>query len=612
MRFFFFALAVLLTAGLSAQPDRWQQSATYEMDIDFDVRKNQYAGEQTLRYTNNSPDTLHRVFYHLYFNAFQPGSMMDVRSRTIEDADARVSDRISKLKPDEIGYQRVKRLTQNGTALQHEVVGTVLEVELAEPILPGTTHEFQMEWDAQVPLQIRRSGRDNKEGVRYSMTQWYPKMAEYDYQGWHADPYVGREFYHIWSDFDVKITIDADYVVGGTGYLQNPAEIGYGYAPEPRKRGKQLTYHFKAPKVGDFFWAADPDYKHVTRKRADGMTMHFFYQPGEKTTTNWENLPEVMDEAFAYINEHYGHYPYEQYSFIQGGDGGMEYPMGTLITGHRNFQSLVGVSVHELMHSWYQHLLGTNEALHPWMDEGFTSWASAEVMNHLAAKGLLGAVETKDFPHARSYASLRGFRGSGKQEALSTHSDHYGTNAAYSVAAYVNGAVFLEQLRYVIGEEAFARTMKRYYHDWAFKHPNPNDFIRVAEKESGLELDWYLEYWINGTNYADYEVKDVDGAGSKATVQLEKNGRMPLPLEILVTTKDGKRMWYYTAPQIMRGEKAAPAYTGGSWTVLPDWPWTNPTYEFTVDVPKDDIEKVEINPTGRMFEDDLENNVWED
>ncbi|MFT4685065.1 MAG: hypothetical protein ACJATN_000092 [Neolewinella sp.] len=603
-------LAILLaTVSLSAQPDRWQQRAEYAMEIDMNVKKNQYTGKQILTYYNNSPDTLHRVFYHLYFNAFQPGSMMDVRNLNLPDADRRVGDRISQLKDDEIGYIKPEALLRDGTPQAYTVEGTVMEVVLTNPIMPGTSTTFKLEWDAQVPLQIRRNGRDNAEGIEYSMAQWYPKMAEYDYQGWHADPYVGREFYHIWSDFDVKITIDRNYVIGGTGYLQNPEEIGYGYGPEPEKRTKKITYHFKAPKVGDFMWAADPNYRHTSLKRADGMTMNFFYQEGEKTSTNWEKLPKVLDEAFDFINAHYGQYPYEQYSFIQGGDGGMEYPMSTLITGERSFPSLVGVSVHELMHSWYQHLLGTNEALHPWMDEGFTSWASADIMNHLRKEGLIGG-DVAENPYARTYAGLRNFRTSGKQEALSTHADHYATNAAYGVAAYTNGSVYQEQLRYIVGEDVHQRIMLRYFNDWAFKHPNPNDFIRIAEKESGLELDWYNEYWVNSVNYADYAVKEVEsGKGKSTDITLEKIGRMPMPLEVLVTMKNGDERWFYIAPQIMRGVKAQPSYAK-SWNILKDWGWAYPTYTFTIEVPKDDVKSVMINPTGRMFEDDVKNNEW--
>jgi len=159
----------------------WQQQVDYEMEIDFDAKDYQYDGSQVLEYTNNSPDTLKRVFYHMYFNAFQPGSEMDVRSRTIEDPDSRVGDRISKLSDKEIGFMRAKTLQQDGKKLNFKLVGTVLEVELNEPILPGKSSTFKMDFEGQVPVQIRRSGRNNAEGVELSMTQWYPKMAEYDF-----------------------------------------------------------------------------------------------------------------------------------------------------------------------------------------------------------------------------------------------------------------------------------------------------------------------------------------------------------------------------------------------------------------------------------------------
>ena len=178
---------------------------------------------------------------------------------------------------------------------------------------------------------------------------------------------------------------------------------------------------------------------------------------------------------------------------IQGGDGGMEYPMATLITGERSLGSLVGVSVHELMHSWYQMALGTNESLYAWMDEGFTSWASDEVMNHLRGQGLIPG-RALDDPHASDYQGYVNFAKSGFEEPLITHADHFVTNTAYGIAAYVKGAVFLAQLEYVIGKEAFRKGMLRYYNTWKFKHPNANDFIRVMEKQSGLELDWYREY----------------------------------------------------------------------------------------------------------------------
>lgn len=597
---------------LSAQPDRWQQRAEYNMEIDFDVETHQFTGKQTLVYFNNSPDTLDQVFYHLYFNAFQPGSMMDVRSRTISDPDRRVRDRISKLSPEEIGYLDVQSLNQDGRATNFEIVGTILEVQLSEPILPNSRTTFEMDFTGQVPLQIRRSGRDNAEGIDYSMSQWYPKMCEYDYQGWHANPYVGREFYGIWGDFDVRISIDKDYVVAATGYLQNPEQIGHGYEKEgmtvKRPAGDKLTWHFKAEDVHDFLWAADPDYAHLVYTRDNGNELHFFYQPGERTNENWENLPRVMDEAFSYINEHFGPYAYKKYSFIQGGDGGMEYPMATLITGIRSFRSLVGVSVHELMHSWYQMMLGTNESLYAWMDEGFTSYATNRVMNHLRAKGLIPG-QPVDNPHLGSYSGYINLARGPMEEPLSTHADHFVTNRAYGTGSYSKGAVFLHQLEYIIGKEAFDRGLLRYFYTWKMKHPNVNDVIRVFEKESGLELDWYKEYWVNTTHTIDYAVTSLDSdADGNAVVGLNRIGFMPMPLDVEVTLANGETILYNIPLRIMRGHKPA---TGANFRLAEDWPWTHPGYDLPLDVPVEEVVKIQIDPTQRLADVDNENNILE-
>ena len=470
-------ILLMVPMALAAQPDRWQQHAKYKMDIDFNTENHQYKGVQNLIYTNNSPDTLVNVFYHLYLNAFQPGSMMDVRSLNIEDPDRRVRDRISKLSPEEIGYVRPTSLTQNGTSVKFVVEGTILEVQLDVPILPGASATFNMDFEAQVPLQIRRTGRDNAEGISYSMAQWYPKMSEYDYMGWHANPYIGREFYGIWGDFDVSITIDSDYMVAASGFLQNPNEIGYGFedtGTKVKKKKKPVTWNFLANNVHDFVWAADPDYTHSKVDIPDGPTMHFFYQSDTVTDQTWTLLPEYMEKAVPFMNKNFGKYPYDTYSIIQGGDGGMEYPMATLINGRRSLRGLVGVSVHEMFHSWYQMVLGSNESLHSWMDEGFGSHGSAFTMNYLFPRD--------GDPLSGSYAGYYSLAKSGKEEPMTTHADHYNTNFAYGRAAYSKGSVTIGQLGYIMGQEKAWKAMRRYYDTWKFKHPNPTDFEVIMEK----------------------------------------------------------------------------------------------------------------------------------
>lgn len=581
----------------------WQQAVKYKMDIDLDVKTNQFKGKQELIYTNNSPDTLEKVFYHLYFNAFQPNSMMDYRSRNIQDPDGRVMDRIFNLSKDEIGYHKINSLTQDGTALTYQVEGTILEVDLAKPILPGGTSTFNMTFDSQVPKQIRRSGRDSREGIRYSMTQWYPKMAEYDKKGWHAHPYVGREFYAPFGDFEVNITLDKKYIIGGTGLLQNADEIGKGYLPEgtkPKKtKGKTLTWRFKAENVHDFAWAADPDYIHSTAQVPDGPLLHFFYQ-GDTLTENWEKLHDYTVKAFQYINENYGKYPYEQFTVIQGGDGGMEYPMATLITGHRAFRSLVGVTVHEALHSWYQGVIGIDESHYAWIDEGFTVYASGLTMAHLFDTN-------KDRAHDRSYSTYFALASSGVEEPMSIHADHFVTNFAYGAAAYSKGAVSLAQLGYIIGEEALGKSLKRYFYDWRFKHPDLNDFVRIAEKTSGLELDWYYEYFVNSTHQVDYGVSNVRNEDGNLAFTIEKKGVFPMPLDIQLTMKDGSVTNMYIPLALMRGEKPL----SDDVKVLDDWGWVYEEYEVSIPGNMENVKSIEIDTSGKMADVDRENNTWE-
>ncbi len=607
-------LMLMLAISTSAQTNRWQQKANYAMNIDMDAAKNQYHGTMQLTYFNNSPDTIDKVFYHLFFNAFQPNSMMDVRSRNIEDADSRVADRILKLKDNEQGWCKVNTLSQNGKSLKFLTNETILEVTLQDRILPGETTRFDMDWDAQVPIQVRRSGRDNREGIRLSMAQWYPKLCAYDEQGWHSNPYVAREFYGNWGDFDVKISIDRNYVIAAGGYLLNPQEIGMGYLPEGKTAtppaGDKLTWHFSAPNVHDFVWAADPDYSQKVLVADDGSIMRFFWQKGKGYDEQWEKMPAIMNRARNIMNENFGKYPYREYCFIQGGDGGMEYPMATLITGNRPLNSLVGVAVHEQLHSWYQMVLGSNESLYAWMDEGFTSYAESIVENELAREGLLPGKKADEDPFEGTYSAYVRLATSGGEEPLTTHADHFNTNFAYSLAAYVKGAVYLNQMEYIIGKEPFRKGLLRYYDTWKFRHPTAADVTRVFERQSGLELDWYKEDWVNTLNTIDYAVKSVESEGRKSTkVVIERKGRMAMPLDIVVTYSDGDQELFYAPLESMRGEKIPENKMKR--TLLPDHRWVDPTYEFEIPEKAKKITKVSIDPSKRMADVDLENNVWE-
>jgi len=606
------------------------------MTIDMDVNTNRFTGRQKLEYTNNSPDVLNRVFYHLYFNAFQPGSSMDVRSQELgkvmvnnrADWDPRVRDRISKLKDDEIGYQKIISLKMNGVPQPFKYHETILEVNLTKPIAARSKVIFEMEFEAQVPLQIRRSGRDNPNtGVRYSMSQWYPKMCEYDFEGWHPTPYIAREFYGVWGDFDVTINIDKTYKLGGTGVLVNGNEIGWGYDAGNSAELKNIqkdkrSWHFVGENVHDFVWAADPMYKHIVRKMpSGGPVLHVIYKNKtneEKNDIAWTTVADAAVTVLPFMDSHFGKYPYPQYSFIHGGDGGMEYPMVTLLSGPG-----LGTVFHEWMHSWYQMMLGTNESLYAWMDEGFTEFATnlveAYYRDNVTRKkyandpAMLHRLDSlaAELPleQQSNYNSYYALVRSKLEEPLTTHADHFNSNFAYSIAAYSKGAVFMEQLGYIIGAANRDKVLLEYYKQWRFKHPNSNDLVRVAESVSGIQLDWYREYWCNTTKTINYTIDSLWEEGDDVKIRVRRLGQMPMPIDLQLRFTDGSTELHYIPLNLMYGEK--PAENASRRVVENEWKWTHPVYVISVKRKLNTIKAVEIDPSKRMADVEQKNNKLE-
>lgn len=605
-KIFLLTIYLFINFHFLAQNSYWQQEIKYDIEVDFDHEIHQFNLSQEITYTNNSPDDLNKVFFHLYYNAFQPGSMMDVRSRIIKDPDSRVGDRIHRLKPSEIGFQKIISLkNEKGYDLKFNEQGTILEVFLEKPLRAGKKIKLSMLCHSQVPVQIRRTGRYNKENVAYSMTQWYPKMCEYDHEGWHSNPYIGREFHGVWGEFNVTINIDSSFNLGGTGIIQNPNEVGFGYENEKFRTKKyfnnKLKWKFNAKNVHDFAWAADPFFIHEKTKLSNGTVLHFLHKD-DSLNENWKLLQPYAVKCFEFMNKNYGVYPYKQYSIIQGGDGGMEYPMCTLITAEGSFRGLVSVTVHESIHSWFQGLLGTNESKYEWMDEGFCTYAQYEVLNYLYGKKQLN-------PLARQYKSYNRLANSNFQEPLTTHADFYNLNYVYGVNAYNKGSIFLNQLGYVIGAQNLKSGMKKYFDQWKFKHPTPVDFKKIMEQESSLELDWYFEQFITTINKIDYSIYSVESNEGKTKIIIEKIGRIPMPLDISITNIDSTVSWFNIPLRIMRGVKGVDMI-GDNVAIKSDWPWVYNFYEFEVDVPKEEILKIEIDASTRLADVFRENNIW--
>jgi hypothetical protein len=444
-------------------------------------------------------------------------------------------------------------------------------------------------------------------------------------------------------------------MIGGTGYLQNPNQIGFGYQ-DPGVRmaaptGPTLTWRFVAPNVHDFMWAADPDYVHLTRTIAGGPVIHVIYNreedllrrtyetlpPDKKKNyanadayikwfdNEWNRIADAAVTVLPFIEKKFGAYPYKQYSFVHGGDGGMEYPMSTLIV-----VPSITTAFHEWMHSWYQGMLGTNESEYAWMDEGFTSYAASLITNYYLtvsgspvtesaagtgprkkvlvdslakSKSYLGIVN----PHDDAYESYFGLVQSHLEEPLTTHADHFETNFAYSLAAYSKGEVFMEQLGYIVGAQVRDKILIDYYDQWRFRHPNVNDFIRVAEKASDIKLDWYREYFVNTTKTIDYGIDSLWEEGGKTKIRLRRIGNMPMPIDVLVTFKDGSKLMAYVPQYLMFGEKPVEDATIPR-TVYEPWKWTHPQYTFEVNRKITELKVIEIDPSLRMADIDRRNN----
>ena len=596
----FFAFFIFCCSVSFSQSNYWQQHVDYKMVIDVNVENHTYNGKQKLVFTNNSPETLDRVFYHLYFNAFKPGTDLEQNSRYSTDDSRTMSKNILMLDENDWGDVQIKWMLQDGKPLEFKVEETILDVALERPVKSGESTTLEMEFYVQTPAMIRRSGKKSDDGVAFSMSQWYPKLCQYDDEGWHANPYIGREFYGIWGDFDVTINIDKDYTVAGSGYLQNPELIGHGYAPlkEGVNHGDKISWRFIAPNVHDFSWAADPMFTHDYIDVDGGPRVHFFYKSDSKYVDLWQEFQSNSVEFLKFFSETIGRYPYDQYSIIMAGDGGMEYAMCTFIdgVGHPTLYSLYSVTSHEIAHTWFQFLMATNESKHSWMDEGFTSYIDDVALNVVLKQG-------KSLPNAGAYKDYFKWVATGLEEPMTTHADRFKYNTGYGMTAYDKGSIFLSQLQYVIGKENFDNTLKKYFNDWSFKHPKPNDFIRSAEKVSGLELDWYLLDWAQSTMTIDYSINSIYGVDNKTRVVLKRIGQMGMPIDLRVELLNGEVLDYNIPMTKMRGSKPV-----SSSTILKSWSWAKPYYELCIDIDSKNISKITIDPKNEMADINRNNN----
>ncbi|MDE3153198.1 MAG: M1 family metallopeptidase [Gemmatimonadota bacterium] len=529
----------------------WQQKVDYTIAATLDPARNRISGHETIRYTNNSPDSLPYLWMFLEQNLCAPTSVTNVLNQPPlkflgSEFDFSCQGFRGGLTLD---YVRVGRHDA-----RHAVYGTTMRVDLATPLAPGASITLEAAWSFQVPEQ--GGGRMGHDGPLYEIAQWYPRMAVYDdVHGWNHEPYIGAgEFYLEYGDFDVSLTVPFSYIVRATGELRNPRqvltpteiarlaaardadttvhvitsrELESFAAIRPAASGT-LTWHYTARNVRDFAFAAGPDFL-WDATGWDHILIETLYR---RSADKWPEAIKMARATIKYFSEQWYPYPWSHATTVEGPIQGMEYPMLTFVPNSPTREDQQWALAHEFGHEWFPMLVGSNERLYPWMDEGFNTFIDL----HNAALYFAGTAYGDSIEsHPLHLYAEHGVPGNEQPliENPTEVRDLFWTG-------YQKPALMLQTLRAeVLGPQRFDDAFRAYIRAWAFKHPTPADFFRVMRDESGMNLDWYWREWIYTTARLDQAVDSVANGPDGARVYLSSRGTMIMPVELALTFADG-------------------------------------------------------------------------
>ena len=534
------------TADGRPGPDYWQQRADYTIAATLDTTAQSVSGTVSIRYTNNSPDTLRWVWLQLDQNLYRSGS----KGSALYPADSRWG-----VRGFEGGYA-IREMTVNGRAATGKVDDTMMRVDLDAPIAPkGGVATIAMQFSFRVPEH--GSDRMGRDGTLYEIAQWYPRMAVYDdVRGWNTDPYLGQgEFYLEYGNIDYAITAPAGYTIAGSGVLRNPAEV---LTAEQRTRlaraakAEQViaiisleeaqarqttgtkTWRFRAENVRDVAWAGAPDFRWDATSW-NGILTQAFYQFA-KTGKAWERAAEQTQWSIRTYSQLFFPYPYPQATSVAGPVGGMEYPMFVMVGYGSNDDptTVFGVIDHEHGHEWFPMIVGSNERRYAWQDEGFNTYINAfsNERRYPATSSWTGYVQ-----------NWRAATDGGIASPLMTPPDRINPAALGAIGYRKPGAVMLALRNHVVGQEAFDRAMREYARRWAFKHPTPGDFFRTMESMTGQDLAWYWRSFWYTDDVLDIAIDSVrtttqDGQ-ALAIVAMHRTTSIPFPVELRLRFADG-------------------------------------------------------------------------
>lgn len=577
-----FLCFILVFSYSFAQHNYWQQSVDYQINVIVDDINNRISGDEVLIYQNNSSDTLKEIYFHLYWNAFKKGSHAFEKMN------------VSELNDSDFGEIIIENLSINNEVHTITIFESIGQVKLLKPILPGKNSEIKIRFSSIIPSCINRAGRNNTAGTDYTFTQWYPKICRYDKMGWHTDPYLGREFAGTFGKYSVSITCHSGYVVAGTGSLKNKKYKDKGWSSTIGiNDSKKEKWEFIGENIHDFAFAMDKEWIHKVQT-IDGIAFHFFYN--EEYDKAWKELMSNWSKAYQICKSEFGVYPYPQFSFIQAGEGYMEYPMCTMLESGR--YDFFNTACHEFMHNYFYGIFGTDENLYHWMDEGITCYAEERISN---------VNKVPNNPSKGAISNYRWVSSSFEEEPISTAANHFESDYPYYNAAYFKGQLFPELIRYIIGDSIMKVGFARFYQTWKFKHPEPNDFVKIFEDVSTMELTWFQNYWLNTTKKIDFSIDSVQKTKDGILIAFGNQG-IPMPLEFEIKLKDGKSIYYHIPIDLTNNSKTDFATDV---QILPKWSCASKRYSILVkDIKWKDVSQIVIDPNNFLPDINTEDNSF--
>ncbi len=533
-----FSLLVFNSQAQITRQATWQQTVNYSIEVSLDDKNHILRGFETMEYINNSPNTLEEIYIHLWPNAYK-NDQTSFAKQMMENGET--SFYFSKDNDrgyiDSIDFFINGKGTTWGFDITHQ---DIAKITLNNPLKPGDKCLISTPFLVKIPTVFSRMGHD---GQTYSISQWYPKPAVYDINGWNPIPYLNQgEFYSEFGSFDVKITLPKNYIVAATGVLQDSSEISFrndkgkntGVIENTYCKTPFKTVQFKQDNIHDFAWFASKNFGILKSSvEIGGKTIETFVY-SQKNSDLINNNTDAIKTALTYYSENAGNYPYSHASVVKSelkAGGGMEYPMIT-VCDILNQE----VIIHEVGHNWFYGILGSNERRYPWMDESINSYFETDAMKPT----LLSKQTNKrqnfinnatDF--SMDVLAMNAIRLNTAQ-AVGLHSADF-TDLNYGIMVYGKGALIFKHLRAFLGDEMFKKCFNTYFETWKYKHPLPGDMQKVFEEVSGQKLEWFFHDLINENKKLDIKIISAkinnDGV-VKINISNKGYKGMPVPIGI--------------------------------------------------------------------------------